>query len=102
MKEKIAGVFRTETEAIAALHALQQLGCKPDDISLISKDKNEQAQIKTQHKNNMERGLMLGSVSGGVFGGVAGWVASLAAPMMSRSPHRIKSKINSQGASLAI
>ncbi|MFT9847332.1 general stress protein [Aneurinibacillus sp. REN35] len=79
MAEKLVGVFKTEAAAIAALRALQQLGYKADDISLISKDKNEQAQIKTQNKNNMERGLMLGSVSGGVFGGVAGLVAGLGA-----------------------
>ncbi|MVO98762.1 general stress protein [Paenibacillus lutrae] len=79
MEKKIVGVFDSEREAIQSIEGLKQQGFSSDDISIITKDKHEAAEIGDRTGTKAPEGAATGAATGGVVGGVTGLLAGLGA-----------------------
>lgn len=75
----IVGVFETERAAIAAIEDLKALGYAPDDISVISRKKDDADFIEEATQTKAPEGVAAGAAAGGVLGGVTGLLAGLGA-----------------------
>lgn len=79
MTDKIIGVFDTEQEATRAIESLQAQGIKSDEISVITRDKDEQKSISEDTGTMAPEGVATGAATGGVVGGVTGLLAGIGA-----------------------
>ncbi|WP_150268203.1 general stress protein [Paenibacillus tepidiphilus] len=79
MTNKIVGVFATEQEATRAIEELQSRGVPTDDISVITRDRDDLKNISEDTGTLAPEGVATGAATGGVVGGVAGLLAGIGA-----------------------
>lgn len=79
MDKKIVGVFNTEQEASNAIEQLKSQGFSTDEISVITKDREELRNITEETDTKAPEGVATGATTGGVLGGTAGLLAGLGA-----------------------
>ncbi|MFE4711514.1 general stress protein [Paenibacillus sp. NPDC056722] len=79
MTKKIAGVFDTEQEATRAIEGLQSRGYRTDEISIITRNRDEFKHISDETGTMAPEGVATGVASGGVLGGIAGLLAGIGA-----------------------
>ena len=79
MEKKIVGVFDTEQEASQAIEQLIREGISQDDISVITKDREDMQAISDETGTKAPEGVAAGAATGGVLGGVAGLLAGIGA-----------------------
>lgn len=78
-KQSVVGSYQSENEAIAAIEDLQREGYRSEDISVISKDKQETENIVAETGTHAEEGAATGALTGGVLGGLGGVLAGIGA-----------------------
>ncbi|GIO86314.1 hypothetical protein J25TS5_32460 [Paenibacillus faecis] len=78
-KNKIVGVFASERDASEAIMDLRGLGYKPEEISVIGKNKEDIRDIHEETGTKAPEGIAAGAATGGLLGGVAGLLAGLGA-----------------------
>lgn len=76
-EKKIVGVFSNEQEAIRAIEGLQRQGYKSDDISVITKNREDAELVAEQTGTLAPEGAATGAATGGVLGGLAGLLAGI-------------------------
>lgn len=74
---KIVGVFTTEEEAISAIEGLKRQGYASDDISIISKNRDDLHGVMNETGTKAPQGATAGAATGGIVGGATGLLASL-------------------------
>lgn len=79
MDKKIVGVFNTEREASNAIEELKSQGFSTDEISVITKDREELRNITEETDTKAPEGVAAGATTGGVLGGAAGLLAGIGA-----------------------
>ncbi|WP_039838135.1 general stress protein, partial [Paenibacillus sonchi] len=79
MTDKIVGVFDTEQEATRAIEGLQRQGVSNDEISVITRDRDELKNISDDTGTMAPEGVATGAATGGVVGGIAGLLAGIGA-----------------------
>ncbi|WP_017813146.1 MULTISPECIES: general stress protein [Paenibacillus] len=79
MDKKIVGVFETEREASKAIEDLKAQGFTTDEISVITKDKEDMRAITDETDTKAPEGVAAGATTGGILGGTAGLLAGLGA-----------------------
>lgn len=79
MTKKIAGIFDTEHEATRAIEGLQNQGFRSEDISVITRDRDEMRSITDETGTMAPEGVATGAATGGVVGGIAGLLAGIGA-----------------------
>lgn len=79
MTKKIVGIFDTEQEATRAIEGLQSQGFHNDDISVVTRDRDELNSISEDTGTMAPEGVATGAATGGVVGGVAGLLAGIGA-----------------------
>lgn len=79
MANKIVGVFDTEQEATRAIEGLQRNGVPNDEISVITRDRDELKSISEDTGTMAPEGVATGAATGGVVGGVTGLLAGIGA-----------------------
>ncbi|MDP4097419.1 general stress protein [Paenibacillus sp. P96] len=77
--KKIVGVFDTEREASRAIEDLQRQGIPADEISVITKDRDDLNTINEETGTKAPEGVATGAATGGVIGGVTGLLAGIGA-----------------------
>lgn len=77
--KKIVGIFDTEQEATRAIEDLQSKGIRNDEISIITRDRDELQSISEDTGTMAPEGVATGAATGGVVGGVAGLLAGIGA-----------------------
>ena len=75
----IAGAYDTEQEAIQAVEKLRAEGYRPEDISVISKNKDDVDAVTEETGTKTEEGLAAGAATGGILGGLTGLLAGVGA-----------------------
>ncbi|KHL97279.1 low temperature-induced protein [Paenibacillus sp. IHB B 3415] len=79
MTDKIVGVFDTEQEATRAIESLQSQGFTNDDISVITRDRDDLKSISEDTGTMAPEGVATGAATGGVVGGITGLLAGIGA-----------------------
>lgn len=79
MTNKIVGVFDTEQEATRAIEGLQRQGITNDEISVITRDRDELKSISEDTGTMAPEGVATGAATGGVVGGITGMLAGIGA-----------------------
>ncbi|WP_410511405.1 general stress protein [Paenibacillus sp. BR2-3] len=79
MTKKIVGIFDTEHEATRAIEGLQRKGFRNEDISVITRDRDELRNISDETGTMAPEGVATGAATGGVVGGIAGLLAGIGA-----------------------
>lgn len=79
MTKKIVGIFETEQEATRAIEGLQNQGFSNDEISVITRDRDELKNISEDTGTKAPEGIATGAATGGVVGGVTGLLAGIGA-----------------------
>ncbi|CAH1191285.1 hypothetical protein PAECIP111892_00578 [Paenibacillus auburnensis] len=79
MTNKIVGIFETEQEATRAIEGLHRQGISNDEISVITRDRDELKNISDDTGTMAPEGVATGAATGGVVGGVAGLLAGIGA-----------------------
>ncbi|WP_438495531.1 general stress protein [Paenibacillus sp. IHBB 3054] len=79
MTNKIVGVFDTEQEATRAIEGLQSRGVSNDEISVITRDRDELKSISDDTGTMAPEGVATGAATGGVVGGITGLLAGIGA-----------------------
>ncbi|MEK5237053.1 general stress protein [Paenibacillus sp. FSL L8-0470] len=79
MTNKIVGVFDTEQEATRAIEGLQSRGVSNDEISVITRDRDELRSISDDTGTMAPEGVATGAATGGVVGGITGLLAGIGA-----------------------
>ncbi|KAA9004157.1 low temperature-induced protein [Paenibacillus spiritus] len=79
MTRKIVGVFDREQEATHAIQALQAKGVPSDDISVVTRERDDLREITKETGTMAPEGVATGAATGGVVGGVAGLLAGIGA-----------------------
>ncbi|MDH6427061.1 general stress protein [Paenibacillus sp. FSL R7-0048] len=79
MTKKIVGIFDTEQEATRAIEGLHNQGFNNDEISVITRDRDELRNISEDTGTKAPEGVATGAATGGVVGGVAGLLAGIGA-----------------------
>jgi len=77
--KKIVGIFDNEQEATRAIEGLQSQGFSNDEISVITRDRDELRNISEDTGTKAPEGVATGVATGGVLGGFAGLLASVGA-----------------------
>lgn len=78
-KQRVAGSYQTENEAIAAIEDLKRQGYRSEDISVLTKDKREAENIIEETDTHVEEGAAAGALTGGALGGLGGVLAGIGA-----------------------
>ncbi|MBD2860981.1 MULTISPECIES: general stress protein [Paenibacillus] len=78
-EKKIVGVFDNEQEAIRAIEGLKRQGYSSDDISVISKSREELRRVEDETGSAAPEGAATGAAAGGMLGGVTGLLAGIGA-----------------------
>lgn len=79
MTKKIIGIFETEREATKAIQELQARGIPNEEISVVTKDRDELKNITEETATMAPEGVATGAATGGVVGGLAGLLAGIGA-----------------------
>ncbi|MDT3426341.1 putative membrane protein [Paenibacillus forsythiae] len=79
MTKKIIGIFDTEREATKAIQELQGRGIRNEDISVVTKDRDDLRTITDETETMAPEGVATGAATGGVVGGIAGLLAGIGA-----------------------
>ncbi|CAH1059293.1 general stress protein [Paenibacillus pseudetheri] len=79
MTKKIVGIFETEQEATRAIEGLHNQGFSNDEISVITRDRDELRHISDDTGTKAPEGVATGAATGGVLGGVTGLLAGIGA-----------------------
>ncbi|WP_340008934.1 general stress protein [Paenibacillus sp. FSL K6-0276] len=79
MTKKIVGIFDTEQEATRAIEGLHNQGFSNDEISVITRDRDELRHISDNTGTMAPEGVATGAATGGVLGGVTGLLAGIGA-----------------------
>jgi uncharacterized membrane protein len=77
--KKIVGIFDTEQEATRAIEGLHNQGFSNDEISVITRDRDELRHISDDTGTKAPEGVATGAATGGVLGGVTGLLAGIGA-----------------------
>jgi uncharacterized membrane protein len=77
--KKIVGIFDTEHEATRAIEGLQNRGFRNEEISVITRDRDELRNISDETGTMAPEGVATGAATGGVVGGIAGLLAGIGA-----------------------
>lgn len=75
----IVGYYDTEQEAVHAIEELKREGYVADDISVISKNRDDVDYITDETDTKAPEGAATGATTGGVLGGLGGVLAGLGA-----------------------
>ncbi|RNF39429.1 general stress protein [Planococcus salinus] len=78
-KQSVVGYYNNENEAIEAIEDLKRQGYRPEDISVLSKDKDETEKVTEETGTHAGEGAATGAVTGGALGGLGGVLAGLGA-----------------------
>lgn len=73
----IVGVFDTEQGAVKAIEDLKRQGYTSDEISVISKNKDDLDHVTDETGTKAPEGAAAGAATGGVVGGLTGLLAGL-------------------------
>jgi hypothetical protein len=76
-EQKIVGVFYSEQEAVNAIESLKEQGYSSNEISVLSKNKEELAAVTKETGTKAPEGAASGAATGGVLGGVTGLLAGI-------------------------
>jgi len=79
VNKKIVGIFDTEHEATRAIEGLQNKGFTNQEISVITRDRDEMRSISDETGTMAPEGVATGAATGGVIGGVTGLLAGIGA-----------------------
>ncbi|WP_042206668.1 general stress protein [Paenibacillus durus] len=79
MAKRIVGVFDTGREATNAIQQLQAKGIRNDDISVVTRDREDLRMITEETDTMAPEGVATGAATGGVVGGIAGLLAGIGA-----------------------
>lgn len=79
MKRHVVGTYDTDREAIAAIENLKHLGFTADEISIISKDREEAAHVVEQTGTHATEGAATGATTAGLIGGFGGILTGIGA-----------------------
>jgi uncharacterized membrane protein len=75
--KSVAGIYDTEQEAILAVEELQKQGYSTEDISVISKNREDVDVITEETGTKAGEGAATGAVAGGTLGGISGLLAGV-------------------------
>ncbi|WP_083035117.1 general stress protein [Sporosarcina ureae] len=78
-KRHVVGTYDTDREAIAAIENLKHHGFTADDISIISKDREEADYVVEQTDTHAAEGAATGAATGGLIGGFGGILTGIGA-----------------------
>lgn len=76
---KVVGSYHSENEAIDAIEDLKRQGYRSEDISVLSKDKEETRNVTEETGTHAGEGAATGAVTGGALGGLGGVLAGIGA-----------------------
>lgn len=79
MAKRVVGYYDTETQAIEAIESLKLQGYRTEDISVISKSREEAATVTEETDTHVAEGAVTGAATGGALGGLGGVLAGLGA-----------------------
>ncbi|AHV97332.1 general stress protein [Paenibacillus sabinae] len=79
MTKKIVGIFDTEREATQAIKELQARGFRNEDISVVTRNRDDLNTITDDTDTVGLEGVATGAATGGVVGGIAGLLAGIGA-----------------------
>ncbi|MFD1774935.1 general stress protein [Paenibacillus rhizophilus] len=79
MTKKIVGIFDTEREATRTIQELQGRGFRSEDISVVTRDRDDLNTITDETDTMAPEGVATGAATGGVVGGIAGLLAGIGA-----------------------
>lgn len=78
-KQKVVGVFETDEAASRAIEQLISKGYTNEEISVITRSKEDQRAIESETGTKAPEGIAAGAATGGVLGGLAGLFAGIGA-----------------------
>ncbi|MED0665423.1 general stress protein [Pseudobacillus badius] len=78
-EKKIVGVYDDHTEAVEAIEELKRQGYRSDEISVISKERDDIEYVEETTDTKAEEGAATGAATGGILGGLAGVAAGAGA-----------------------
>lgn len=78
-KKKIVGIYDTEQKAILAVEDLKNQGYNTEDISVISRNREDLDYISEETGTKAGKGAATGAAAGGTLGGVTGLLAGVGA-----------------------
>ena len=76
---RVVGSYETENQAIRAIEELQREGYTSEDISVLSKDKQEAETVNEATGTQAGEGAAAGAATGGALGGLGGVLAGIGA-----------------------
>ena len=77
--KRVAGVYKSEQEAIAAVEDLKAQGYATRDISIIGRDSREVDMVTEETGTEVVDGITTGALTGGALGGLTGLLAGAGA-----------------------
>jgi hypothetical protein len=77
MTRTMVGVFHDRDDAVKVVEALRVLGYRPDDISVVVKDRHELKHIEEKSGTRLGEGLATGALTGGFLGGLTGLLVDI-------------------------
>jgi uncharacterized membrane protein len=78
-EKRIVGIYDNQDEAIEAIEDLKRQGYSSDEISIISKEREEINYVEETTDTKAEDGAAAGAATGGILGGLAGVAAGAGA-----------------------
>ncbi|MEK4031160.1 MULTISPECIES: general stress protein [Bacillaceae] len=78
-EKRIVGVYDDHTEAIEAIEDLKRQGYNSEEISVISKERDDVEYVEETTDTKAEEGAATGAATGGILGGLAGVAAGAGA-----------------------
>ncbi|MFK2826084.1 general stress protein [Bacillus sp. B190/17] len=78
-EKQIVGVYDTQMDAVEAIEDLKRKGYRTDEISVISKDREDVEYVEDTTDTKAEEGAAAGAATGGILGGLAGVAAGAGA-----------------------
>ncbi|WP_245671419.1 general stress protein [Pseudobacillus wudalianchiensis] len=78
-EKQIVGVYDNHTEAVEAIEDLKRQGYRADEISVISKERDDVEYVEETTDTKAEEGAATGAATGGILGGLAGVAAGAGA-----------------------
>lgn len=79
MNKRIVGVFTAEHEASRAIEDLKRHGFRTEDISIITRNKDDANTITEETGTKVPEGMASGAATGGLLGGVTGLLLGIGA-----------------------
>ncbi len=79
VKRQVVGYYNNENDAIRAIEELKRQGYSSDEISVISKEREQTETVVEETGTHATDGAATGAATGGVLGGLGGVLAGLGA-----------------------